>query len=123
VGADILIEARVGAREGSGAGRGISTVNAYNEGLLLNTLNPATTGSPVVTETAAVVKSGESLIKVTSSASFVVGRQIVLYASGVANCECHTIKASRITEMSGAQGSASALPGTTALSTRRRWST
>ncbi len=71
----------------------LSVTNAYNEGLLLNTFNPAATGSPVVTKTAAVVKSGESLIKVASSANFVVGRQIVFYASGVASCECRTIKA------------------------------
>lgn len=73
--------------------RKITGVNGNNSNLLLNTFNPTTTGEPIVAKLTAKAEIGATELKVSSTANFAVGEQIVLYAATIATCEVRTIKA------------------------------
>lgn len=73
--------------------RDIECVNANDSNLLLNTFNPTTTAEPIVAKLTAKAAVGATTLSVSSTAGFVVGEQIVLYASTVAKCSTRTIKA------------------------------
>jgi hypothetical protein len=68
--------------------RNAKIVNAYNNAFLFTVGNPTWTREPIVTKLTAILKAGESVIKVASTASFAVGERI-----GATGKEVRTIKA------------------------------
>jgi hypothetical protein len=71
--------------------RDIFVTNSYNEFMLLNTFNPCTTGSPVITKTTAIAAIGATSIT-ASSTGFIAGQQITLI-NGISTSETRTISA------------------------------